>query len=179
MTSPALCMVAGPNGSGKSTIIEKEAIEPKYTKVCLNADVQTRSAIRTGRFDLNEYDISIRSEEIISFFRNSTLLNKHPEMAEHVDEIRCEDAVIHLPEGARNSYFASVYIDLIRQNLLIKKKSFSLETVMSHESKTDFFSKAKSVGYTNHLYFISTRTPDINVERVRNRVALSSVNSFL
>jgi predicted ABC-type ATPase len=43
---------------------------------------------------------------------------------------------------------------------------------MSHPSKVDFLSKAKKKGYKIYLYFICTRDPKINEQRVRNRVRL-------
>jgi predicted ABC-type ATPase len=61
--------------------------------------------------------------------------------------------------------------DFIRQQLLINGISFTFETVMSHESKVDFLHKAKSNGYRVYLYFISTEDPEINISRVKVRVA--------
>ena len=37
-----------------------------------------------------------------------------------------------------------------------------------------FLDYVKSQGYTAYLYFIATESPDINVERVKNRVAKRS-----
>jgi len=48
--------------------------------------------------------------------------------------------------------------------------TFSFETVMSHESKVRFLEKAKAFGFTTYLYFICTHDPQINVQRVKNRV---------
>jgi predicted ABC-type ATPase len=41
---------------------------------------------------------------------------------------------------------------------------------MSHPSKLDFISKAKEKGFKTYLYFVSTASPDIHVERVQTRV---------
>ena len=70
-----------------------------------------------------------------------------------------------------NSYQASVIAEFFRENLLQTDQTFSFETVMSHTSKVDFLRKAKQQGFTNYLYFICTRDPAINLQRVNNRVA--------
>ena len=49
--------------------------------------------------------------------------------------------------------------------------SFSFETVMSHPGKVDFLHYAAQKGYTTYLYYIATESPDININRVENRVA--------
>ena len=41
---------------------------------------------------------------------------------------------------------------------------------MSHRSKIDFLTYVKEKGYTSYLYFISTEDPEININRVENRV---------
>lgn len=58
-----------------------------------------------------------------------------------------------------------------RENLLVENKSFSYETVFSHESHIEFLKKAKEKGYFIVGYFITTKNPEINVERVKRRVS--------
>lgn len=48
--------------------------------------------------------------------------------------------------------------------------SFTWETVFSHESRLDIMNYAKNCGYRVHLTYVTTKNPDINVARVRNRV---------
>jgi predicted ABC-type ATPase len=69
-----------------------------------------------------------------------------------------------------NSYHAAVIGEFFRENLLRENHTFSFETVMSHESKVAFLRKAKQEGFSTYLYFICTRDPRINVQRVKNRV---------
>jgi len=59
-----------------------------------------------------------------------------------------------------------------RQDCLNRRPSFSFETVMSHPSKIDLLRQARLLGYFNVLYFVGTEAPQLNVERVRQRVAL-------
>jgi predicted ABC-type ATPase len=42
---------------------------------------------------------------------------------------------------------------------------------MSHSSKIDVLRKSKESGYRTYLYFIATEDPEINIARVKNRVA--------
>ena len=43
---------------------------------------------------------------------------------------------------------------------------------MSHISKVDFLKETQERGYKNYLYYISTESPLINIERVKQRVGL-------
>ena len=43
---------------------------------------------------------------------------------------------------------------------------------MSHSSKINFLRKSQKAGYKNYLYYVSTESPIINVERVKQRVKL-------
>jgi len=71
-----------------------------------------------------------------------------------------------------NSYFASVAVDFIRGKLLMQKTSFTLETVMSHESKVDWLRQAQQSGFRTYLYYVATEDPAINISRVHNRIRL-------
>ena len=54
--------------------------------------------------------------------------------------------------------------------LLRDGKSFTYETVMSHEKKIEFIENAKAAGYRVYLYFFATSDPQINVNRIQLRV---------
>ncbi|HEX3674130.1 MAG TPA: hypothetical protein VHU87_07625 [Rhizomicrobium sp.] len=43
---------------------------------------------------------------------------------------------------------------------------------MSHPSKIDVLRRARALGYFNILYFVGTESPELNVARVAQRVAL-------
>ena len=68
-----------------------------------------------------------------------------------------------------NSYEAALIADFLRQLLITKGETFSFETVMSHPSKLEIFKNAQAAGFKNYLYFISTESADINVNRVQER----------
>lgn len=57
-----------------------------------------------------------------------------------------------------------------RERCLSERKSFVFETVMSSIDKVDFIAKAKKNGYFIRLFFISTKSPQINAARIASRV---------
>jgi predicted ABC-type ATPase len=67
---------------------------------------------------------------------------------------------------------AQAIADQQRAEALDRGESFSFETVMSHPSKIELLRKAKQAGFRTVLFFVATESPDLNVERVRQRVAL-------
>lgn len=82
-----------------------------------------------------------------------------------------ENKIIN-PNNKSHSYEAAFIADILREELLKNGKKFAFETVMSHESKIDFLIKSEHSKYKNYLYFISTESPIINIERVKQRVKL-------
>ena len=70
-----------------------------------------------------------------------------------------------------NSYLASILIDYLQQRCLAAKRTFTFETVMSHVGKLAVMEQARTASFVIHFTFITTRSPLINVERVRARVA--------
>jgi predicted ABC-type ATPase len=67
---------------------------------------------------------------------------------------------------------AQVEADRLRDGCILAGQSFAFETVMSHRSKIEVLTRAKSAGFDVALYFVSTSDPRINVDRVRSRVLL-------
>lgn len=89
-----------------------------------------------------------------------------------MDDLYYENETIINPAKNSHSYEAAFLADLLRQELLLLGNKFAFETVMSHSSKIKFFKKTLNSGYKNYLYFISTESPLINIERVKQRVKL-------
>ena len=169
MSVPRLRMFAGPNGSGKSTI--KSEVPSKLLGVYLNPDEIQKEIEDRGFLDVRHYGVETTREEILSFFMNSTLLQK----AGLDDEAAClrfTDGKLDFFEVIVNAYFASVAADFLRQKLLEKRVSFSFETVMSSPDKVALLKQAQSLGYRTYLYYIATEDPAINVARVKARVNL-------
>lgn len=85
----------------------------------------------------------------------------------NADDIAREQNLV----GDAGALKAQQLADDLREQCLRGGKSFSFETVMSHESKVLFMARAKTAGFTIQLYFVATGNPNVNVGRVRTRVA--------
>lgn len=171
---PRIRMFAGPNGSGKSTMIN--GLDSRLSKLFLNADNLERDLKLNPILDLEQFDERMDAEKLVKFLSelkikttdsNGTKLEK-PYLS---NQPIVDGNKINLSGNTINSYLAARILDYIREELLLLKVSFTFETVMSHESKIDFLRKAKEAGYRTYLYFVTTEDPDINVDRVRQRVA--------
>ncbi|MBV7533102.1 hypothetical protein [Chitinophaga sp. sic0106] len=158
---------AGPNGSGKSTII-KEIQKLYSTGTYINADEIEKSAKEKGFVNLGDYKLNSTPTAFNDYIENSTLVAKAREEGYTID-LKLTNNVITIGADS-NSYEAALISEYLRRVLIDKQESFSFETVMSHPSKLDILITARNAGFRNYLYFISTESPDINVNRVRERV---------
>lgn len=127
MDRPRLRMFAGPNGSGKSTI--KRVIPAKLLGVYLNPDEIEDLIRRNGFLNVRDYGVRTTEEEILTFFANSTLLQKAG-LQEEASTLSFNSGQLEFQSVTVNSYFASVGADFLRQKLLSARISFSFETVM-------------------------------------------------
>lgn len=166
--TPRLRVFAGPNGSGKSTI--KDSLLPQWLGVYVNAD-DIEKAIRTqGCLEFAEFGCTADDLVLLpAFMANSSLL-RLAGLLEAATRLRVEGTRLLFGTEPVNSYFASVLSDFIRHQLLRAGKSFTFETVMSSPDKVEFMRRAREQGFRTYLYFVATEDPEINVERVRNRV---------
>lgn len=167
---PRLRMFAGPNGSGKSTI--NAVIRPELLGVYINPD-EIEKAIRNRGdvLDLAQYGVQTTEAEILTFFQQSTLLEK-ADLLNEAALLRFSEGKLSFFAVSVNAYFASVAADFIRQKLLEARVSFTFETVMSSPDKVAFLHQAQQAGYRTYLYYVATEDPDINISRVRYRVKM-------
>ena len=165
--TPRLRMFAGPNGSGKSTI--KSVIRPELLGVYVNPDEIEASIKQSDFLDLGEFEVETDKAEILEFFKSSTLLEK-ADLLDEAEYLRFTDNRLSFHDVSVNSYYASVAADFIRQKLILARKSFSFETVMSAPDKVRLLEKSRQIGYRNYLYFVATDNPEINISRVKYRV---------
>lgn len=138
----------------------------------INADEIESEILSKGVLDLANYGIS-KSEAI----GLNQIIPKHSIYKKAINDgfefdLEIKGTMVHNPNQKTHSYEASLLSDIIRNLLLKNGSKFSFETVMSHESKVDFLTSSTANGYKNYLYFISTESPVINVERVKQRVKL-------
>lgn len=166
---PRLRMFAGPNGSGKSTI--KSVIRPELLGAYINPDEIEQEICKQDFLDLEAFGVHTAREEVLSFFRKSTLLAKQ-DLLEDVELLSFGDGKLVFHNVEVNSYFASVAADFLRHKLLDAGISFTFETVMSSPDKVAFLQKAQHRGFRTYLYYVATEDPIINISRVRNRVRL-------
>lgn len=90
-------------------------------------------------------------------------LNVNPDIiARHLTDI--EDP---MQRGIRAAVIAEKY----RREYLSQRQSFSFETVGSVRDKLEFIAEAKRSGYAVNIVFVTTCHPDINKQRVRQRVS--------
>lgn len=169
VTVPRLRMFAGPNGSGKSTI--KSVVPPKLLGVYLNPDEIQKDIEEREFLNVRDYGVETTREEILSFFANSTLLQK-AELDDEAAYLRFTDGKLSFHEVIVNAYFASVAADFLRRKLLEQRVSLSFETVMSSPDKIALLETAQRLGYRTYLYYVATDDPAINVARVKARVNL-------
>lgn len=165
---PRLRIFAGPNGSGKSTI--KDMLPPQWLGVYVNADDIEAGLKQQGRIDLEEYGIEATQATLSQFLTESGLARR-PEFKSSVGTWILEGEFLRVEAPAISSYHASILADFIRHRLVDSRTSFTFETVMSSPAKVEFLRRAKELGYRTYLYFIATENPEINVARVRHRVA--------
>jgi predicted ABC-type ATPase len=166
---PRLRMFAGPNGSGKSTL--KDELDAAWLGVYVNADDIEADIRAHGFASLAPYGITTTQEALQAFFADSAFLRQQG-LGTEAQKIRLVEGRVVFDGVAVNSYFASVLVDFIRQDLLRRKESFTFETVMSARAKVDFFCRAREQGFRTYLYYVATEDPEINISRVAHRVAM-------
>ena len=168
-----LRILAGPNGSGKSSVY-KTLVQKKEFQwgVFVNADEIEKKLREEQYLNLQSYGV-----ENFDWGKFQTDYQSFVELKGgkcRVDNLRYIDKKLFvLNAHLVDSYLASYVATYIRNGLLLLNKkdiTFTIETVMSHESKLDFMRAARDHGFRIYLYYISTSSPEINVGRVATRV---------
>ena len=166
-TGKRMRVFAGPNGSGKSTII-KEIQKIVTTGPYINADDIEKACQEKGFVNLGDYNLESTEDAFLSFLGKSTLYEKAIN-EDYPITLSFSENIIKAPKDT-SSYSAALIADYLRNLLVEKGQTFSFETVMSHPSKLEMLQLAHKKGFKNYLYFISTESADINVDRVAARV---------
>jgi predicted ABC-type ATPase len=156
---------AGPNGSGKTTV-NAELKGQFNLGYYLNADDLCLKAQKEGFIDFSVFGLSPSLEEVKSFFFDHNL---YPQLPSGLS-FKLVDSVAEFIKPA-NMYEIAILADYLRQSLLKTNETFSFETVFSHPGKVSFIEKANKQGYRTYLYFVSTNSPEINIERIKQRVS--------
>ncbi len=163
-----LRMFAGPNGSGKSTLAREFSGRGLFSLYhFINADELFRALLTNG-IDFKQFGLEVTWEQLhASLLGAKRLPAEHPFL--HAGQVLASR--LSAPQNACDAYVAASIADFLRDELLACGQSFSFETVMSHRSKIDFFAQARAEGYRTYLYFVAIDSPQVNVGRVKTRVA--------
>lgn len=159
-------MFCGPNGSGKSTLISE--INKQYNLgYYINADIIKTTCDRHKYLKVADFcSTPIRQYHWELFLKtNLNKLNSY----NIASRLQIKDNIF-ICKAPINSYDAALIATFFRYTLLKEKNTFSFETVMSHESKVLFLKQAKEAEFKTYFYFVCTQDPEINKQRVINRV---------
>ncbi len=165
-----LRIFAGPNGAGKSTLhsyLVKSHIFNDY--YFINADTITEDL--SNFLNLAYYPINFSKNEFLEFLEKSTFQNKLS--FKLASKLNIDGSVISLTEKnfSEISYISACLAEFLRRKMILESESsFAYETVFSHPSKLDEIRFAKENGYKVYLYFIATKGPLLNSERVQGRI---------
>jgi len=166
-----LRVFGGPNGSGKSTLLNQ--IDAKFVLgYYINADEIEKELKTSKKIILSDYGIKdLNQNNFSNLLRSHSIIKKAKEDGYRIDLFFEKGSIVN-PDKNSHSYEAAFIADVIRIEILKRGSKFTFETVMSHNSKVKFLKQTQSLGYKNYLYYISTESPLINVERVKQRVEM-------
>ena len=176
LQSKRVRIMAGPNGSGKSTVL-KAVYSQFYSGLFINADELEKSFKKIGFVNLlGDYNLELNDNVFVEFLKGpgSSWLKKAKKEKSHIS-LHFSDGILSV-KNKPNSYDAAIAADFIRYMLVEKNETFTFETVLSHTSKIDFLKHTKNKGFKNYLYFICTVDPEINKNRIKQRVKLGGHN---
>ncbi len=134
----------------------------------INAD-EIAVALRSNGLAFSIFDIKVTNEEFERVAMASGLINKDFSQKEFIESYSLRNNILKLKNISADERLAQVIADYLRKKLLAEKKRFSFETVFSHESKLEIMRQAVDAGYKVYLYFVSTKSPEINKYRVALR----------
>ena len=169
--SKRIRIFAGPNGSGKSTLFQE--VKNYFSQIpFINADELEIKLSLTGFIDLQLFGLTASQNDLEKFKKTAdakSLISKAIQNKHAINILVAENCIVDKSKET-HSYEASFVAAFIRSLLFKSGKSFSYETVMSHSSKVKELKAAQKNGYKTYLYFVCTDAPEINIERVKDRI---------
>lgn len=168
--TPRLRMLAGPNGSGKSTLAAQLSSDYAVNLYrFVNADLLFAEVVQSHR---TACPFSIDNAELVQFVARSTYPREYKRPFESGEIYIDEEDYLHFSANGINSYSVAIVADFFKEQYLKHRISFSFETVFSHPAKIDILRRAQAAGFKTYMYFVATENPVINVNRIKERVAL-------
>ena len=172
--TPRLRMLAGPNGSGKSTLAAQLSSDYAVNLYrFLNADLLFAEVVQSHR---TACPFSIDNAELMQFVARSTYPREYKRPFESGEIYIDGEDYLHFSANGINSYSVAIVADFFKEQYLKHRISFSFETVFSHPAKIDILRRAQAAGFKTYMYFVATENPVINVNRIKERVALGGHN---
>lgn len=163
-------MLAGPNGSGKSTLAAQLSSDYAVNLYrFVNADLLFAEVVQSHR---TACPFSIDNAELVEFVAQSTYPREYKRPFESGEIYIDEEDYLHFSANGINSYSVAIVADFFKEQYLKHRISFSFETVFSHPAKIDILRRAQAAGFKTYMYFVATENPVINVNRIKERVAL-------
>ncbi len=169
MSTKRLRVFAGPNGSGKTTIIKSLQSEIPFG-IYVNADDIESFLKETNVLLFDTYQISVSEELIVNFLKDYLFSTVKINQLDLWKYLQVKNNILYIKTYV-DSYLAADLAEFIRIQLVSNGLSLTYETVLSHPGKIDFIKTAKQSGYKIYLYYIATEDPEINISRVKIRVA--------
>ena len=164
-----LRIFAGPNGSGKSTLA-KDLREKLPIGVFVNVDEIEYILNQKKCLSLSKYKIKAKTEDLKKYLLTFGMSRKKLDIPNIHEKFSITQNKIYYSDNF-NSYIAADISGFIRTQLISDGQDFSFETVFSHSSKLEIIKQAKQKGYRIYFYFLTTNDPEININRVKIRVA--------
>ena len=166
-----LRVFCGPNGSGKSTLFH--SVKAYFSAIpFINADEIENIISKQKLIDLSNYDLNLSTKDLTDFLKKSeakSLIQKAYEEGREIKIVLRENCIV-TETTEIHSYKAALIASFIRWAMYKDGKGFAFETVMSHKSKLKELADARKKGYKVYLYFVCIDNPEINIERVKDRV---------
>lgn len=166
-----LRVFAGPNGSGKSTLFD--TVKGYFSEMpFINADEIEMLIAKQKIIDLASYNLNLTSSDLKTFLKRResvSLINKAKEEGHEINFSLRENCIV-VESKKVHSYKAALIASFIRWALYNHGKGFAFETVMSHKGKLKELADARKKGFKVYLYFVCIDDPEVNIERVKDRV---------
>lgn len=89
----------------------------------------------------------------------------------NADDISRREEFSKISDPDERNLLAAQYAEKLRHDMINNGKDFAFETVLSTPRNLELLKLAKSKGYEIVLFYVSTKDPNINVERVAKRVS--------
>ena len=175
---PKFRMFAGPNASGKTSLFDFLKTQSFiHTEIYINADSIEEKISFSMNFNFNAFHVKVSDNDFKKHILQSGILKKISDKT-FIDKLQIKSGILkmNIKKKELNSYMASFIASYLAEKLFETKQSFCFETVLSHPSKINLLKLAQRHGYKTYLYFVFTDNWQLNIERVKLRVAYGGHN---